>query len=54
MRFLADENFPGAAVAQLQVHGHDVVWVRKVAPGSTDAETVAWAAREERIILTFD
>ncbi|MEJ2626097.1 MAG: DUF5615 family PIN-like protein [Pseudolabrys sp.] len=54
MRFLADENFPGAAVEQLVQDGHDVVWVRIAGPGATDAEIIAWAAREERVLLTFD
>jgi predicted nuclease of predicted toxin-antitoxin system len=54
MRFLADENVPGDAVARLESAGHDIVWVRTLAPGTADTEIVAWAAREERIILTFD
>ena len=54
MRFLANENFPGAAVAALEAAGHDIVWVRVAAPGTTDPDVVAWAAREERILLTFD
>lgn len=54
MRFLADENFPGAAVEVLQGAGHDVVWVRTDAPGSTDSDVLAWMMREERILLTFD
>jgi predicted nuclease of predicted toxin-antitoxin system len=54
MRFLANENFPGAAVAALAALGHDVVWVRIVAPGTLDRDVLAWAAREERILLTFD
>ena len=54
MRFLADENVPGDAVARLQSAGHDIVWVRTAAPGAADSEIVAWAAREKRIILTFD
>jgi len=54
MNFLADENFPGDAVVQLKSAGHDVVWVRTAAPGVTDSEIVAWAVREERIVLTFD
>jgi hypothetical protein len=54
MRFLANENFPGAAVAALEAAGHDVVWVRIAAPGATDPEVLARAAREERILLTFD
>jgi predicted nuclease of predicted toxin-antitoxin system len=54
MRFLADENFPGEAIRQLEKGGHDVVWVRSIAPGIPDADIVAWAARESRIVLTFD
>jgi predicted nuclease of predicted toxin-antitoxin system len=54
MRFLADENIPGEAVAQLTAAGHDVVWIRGAAPGMADAEIVAWAAREGRVVLTFD
>lgn len=54
MRFLANENFPGAAVAMLRSAGHDIVWVRTAAPGSSDPEVLDWAARESRILLTFD
>jgi len=28
MRFLANENFPGAAITILTAAGHDVVWIR--------------------------
>lgn len=54
MRFLADENFPGAAVTVLQQQGHDIVWIRTDAPGSSDQDILARAQAEERIILTFD
>ena len=54
MRFLADENIPGDAVAEIEAAGHDTVWVRTVAPGSKDEDILALAVREERIILTFD
>src|SRR5271166_6919142 len=54
MRFLANENFPSSAVAALQASGHDVVWIRTAAQGSTDPNVLAWAAREERILLTFN
>jgi predicted nuclease of predicted toxin-antitoxin system len=54
MRFLANENFPGAAVTALEAAGHDVVWIRTAAPGAIDRDVLAWAAREERILLTFD
>lgn len=54
MRFLANENFPGAAVAALVADGHDVVWVRVAAPGMSDPDVLIWAAREGRVLLTFD
>jgi hypothetical protein len=54
MRFLADENFPGSAVRGLSADEHDVVWVRTERPGSSDRDVLAWAARENRIVLTFD
>jgi len=54
MRFLADENFPKAAVDALARAGHDVVWIGTIASGTPDAEVFRWAARENRIILTFD
>ena len=54
MRFLANENFPGTAVAALIATGHDVVWVRNAAPGMSDPDVLAWAIRDERTLLTFD
>jgi Domain of unknown function (DUF5615) len=40
MRFLADENVPSNAVAELKAVGYDVVWVRTVAPGSKDEDNI--------------
>jgi predicted nuclease of predicted toxin-antitoxin system len=54
MRFLANENFLGTAVAALIASGYDVVWVRNVAPGVSDKDVLAWGIRDERILLTFD
>lgn len=54
MRFLANENFPGAAIAVIREAGHEVEWVRIAAPGMSDPDVLAWAARDERILLTFD
>jgi len=54
MRFLANENFPGTAVSALVAAGHDVVWIRTAAPGVSDSDVLAWAIRDERILLTFD
>jgi predicted nuclease of predicted toxin-antitoxin system len=54
VHFLANENFPGDAVAALRERGHDVAWVRTEAPGSTDHDVLARAQAEARILLTFD
>jgi predicted nuclease of predicted toxin-antitoxin system len=54
MRFLANEDLPDEAVTALRSAGHDVVWVRTEAPGMGDPDVLALAAREERILLTFD
>lgn len=54
MRFLADENFPGDAIAALRAHGHDVAWIRADAPGSSDADVLARTICEGRVLLTFD
>ena len=54
MRYLADENFPRAAVEALEATGNDVVWVRLAAPGASDSDVLAIAAHENRIVLTFD
>ena len=54
MRFLANENFPGAAVTILKSAGHDVIWIRTAEPGASDTEVLAWAARDARVLLTFD
>ena len=43
MRFLANENFPGEAVEELRALGHDVLWVRTDAPGSSDEAVLATA-----------
>ena len=54
MRFLANENFPGTAIEALRAAGNDVVWIGVDAPGCSDPEVLARAARDERILITFD
>jgi predicted nuclease of predicted toxin-antitoxin system len=54
VRILADENFPGDAVTALRERGHDVAWVRSDAPGSSDAQVMARAQVEGRVLITFD
>ena len=54
MRWLANENMPLASIRRLRVAEHDVAAVIEDAPSSEDAEVLARAVREDRIILTFD
>jgi predicted nuclease of predicted toxin-antitoxin system len=54
VRLLANENFPGDAVAALRGAGHDVIWVRTESPGSRDEDVLARAQTEARILVTFD
>jgi predicted nuclease of predicted toxin-antitoxin system len=54
MRLLANENFPLMSVRFLRAADHDVAAIIEDAPGATDADVLAQAAREARVILTFD
>lgn len=54
MRILANENFPGKAVASLIDRGHDVIWVRTEAPGISDQDVLSRAQAEGRVLITFD
>ena len=54
MKFLANENVAGDAVVALREKGYDVVWIRTDAPGSNDADVIARAMAEQRILITFD
>lgn len=54
MRLLADENFPRAAVMAFEAAGHDILWVRTAMPGASDTEVLKAAARDSRLLLTFD
>jgi predicted nuclease of predicted toxin-antitoxin system len=51
---LANENFPGDAVAALRNRGHDVVWIRTEAPGSSDEQVLTRAVADNRILITLD
>jgi predicted nuclease of predicted toxin-antitoxin system len=54
MNILANENFPRDAVTALREEGHDVVWIRTDAPGSSDEQVLARAQAENRVLVTFD
>jgi predicted nuclease of predicted toxin-antitoxin system len=54
MRILANENFPSEAVSALRQVGHDIVWVRAHAPGSSDRQILNLAQSDNRVLITFD
>jgi predicted nuclease of predicted toxin-antitoxin system len=54
MRFLADENVPGPAVAALRGRGHDVFWIKESMPGADDPVVLELAQRERRVVVTAD
>ena len=54
MRFLADANIPGRAVTELRALGHDVVYAVEDDPNEEDANLLARAMREGRVLITLD
>ena len=54
MRLCANENIPEACVLSLRSDGHDVLWIREAAPGSSDASVLDRAHAEARLLITFD
>ncbi len=56
-RIYANENFPFPAVAELRRLGHDVLTTHESGRAGqriSDAEMLAFAASERRILLTFN
>jgi predicted nuclease of predicted toxin-antitoxin system len=54
VRFLADENLPLQGVGLLATVGHEVAAIILESPGLPDEQVMLRAAREERVLLTFD
>ena len=54
MLFLANENFPLPSIRLLRQAGYEVAAIMEDSPGASDEVVLARAAREQRIILTFD
>lgn len=54
MRLCANENISEDCVARLRHCGHDVLWIRESAPGSSDEDVLARARMENRLLITFD
>ena len=54
MNFLLDVNASGIVARWLIQLGHDVAEVGQKDPGMSDNESLNWAVREHRIIITTD
>jgi predicted nuclease of predicted toxin-antitoxin system len=54
VRWLADECVAAPLVASLRAAGHDVLYVVEAAAGLSDADVIALALRENRLLLTED
>ena len=54
MRWLADECVAAPLVAFLRATGHDVLYIAETAGGSSDADVIAFALNEKRLLLTED
>ena len=54
MNFLADECCDALLVAGLRRDGHDVVYVKEVAPGSDDNVVLQMSSAQQRVLLTED
>lgn len=53
-RFLANENVPGEAIRSLRAAGWDVTAIAEESPSLSDAEVLALARAEGRVVITFD
>jgi predicted nuclease of predicted toxin-antitoxin system len=54
VRWLADECIDTGSISHLRAAGHDVLYVAELAPSVSDAEVMARARIEQRILLTED
>jgi len=54
MNFLIDHNVGRGVALALREDGHDVLFVGDVDPHMSDAVILAWAVREQRILITQD
>lgn len=55
LRFYMDQHFPGAATKGVRRRGVDVLTAQEASRcGLSDAEQLAFAAAEQRVMVTFD
>jgi predicted nuclease of predicted toxin-antitoxin system len=54
MRFLVDHNMGRGVAIALRLAGYDTAFVGETDPAMPDRDVLAWAVREERIVVTQD
>jgi hypothetical protein len=54
MRLLTDENLARSVVVRLREAGHDCLSVKESMRGAADADILARAVAESRVLVTFD
>jgi predicted nuclease of predicted toxin-antitoxin system len=54
VRWLADECVAAPLVAFLRAGGHDVLYIAEAAAGLSDADVIALALQQKRLLLTED
>jgi predicted nuclease of predicted toxin-antitoxin system len=54
LRLVADENLPRLLVTALRAASHDVLWIRDQHRSMPDAQVLALASQQQRILITGD
>jgi predicted nuclease of predicted toxin-antitoxin system len=54
MNLLADECCDAPLVVGLRADGHDVIYIKESAPGSTDQSILQLSCAQQRVLLTED
>jgi predicted nuclease of predicted toxin-antitoxin system len=54
MKFVADESCAGPVIRALRDAGHEVVAIADVARGATDEQVLAYALKEDGVLVTED
>ena len=54
LRVVADENLPRLLVTALRSASHDALWIRDQHRSMPDAQVLALASQEQRILITGD
>jgi predicted nuclease of predicted toxin-antitoxin system len=54
MRIIDNENISGVVISKLRRRGHDVLSVKEVMRGSSDAKVLSRANVKKRLVITHD